>query len=144
MWHVKGLYVWRMNCKHINVISLFYIVFLVAINLSFCPSTPAAIWVATSPSCIPLAALRALCGASLMGHVSHYPCYRELSCFCFRFCVKERAEADTGEARRSGNFIRIQAQGSRRKWIPLPLWASSYTACERRPNTTTKTLRSPR
>lgn len=65
---------------------------------------------------------------------------RELSCFCFRFCVKERAEADTGEARRSGYFIRTPAQGSKRKWIPLPLWASSYTACERHP----KTLRSPR
>ncbi|XP_073683653.1 protein TALPID3 [Garra rufa] len=35
----------------------------VAINLSFCPSTPPAVWVATSFSCMPLVALPGLCGA---------------------------------------------------------------------------------
>lgn len=93
MCHVKGLYVWRMKCKHINVISLFYIVYPVAINLSFCPLTPAAIWVATSSSCMPLAALLGLRGGVSNGACLTLPVlyeHRELSCFCFRFCVWKR------------------------------------------------------
>lgn len=69
MWHVKGLYVWRMYYKHINLVSLFYIVFPVTINLFCCPSIFSGhlggLWRCYWPSV----------GASLMGHVSHYPCY---------------------------------------------------------------------
>lgn len=76
MWRVKGLYVWRMYYKHINLISLFYVVFPVTINLFLLPVN--FLWPFGWPR--PLLVCLWWCywpfvGASLMGHVSHYPCY---------------------------------------------------------------------